>query len=583
MTAPGRKSHRPGPIRYRWVVLPVLVVVVLWVGLCALTLLRSASQLQSGVAVTSRVRGEVSAQDLVDNRAGGDLNVAVQHFDRAHRMLSEPWITPLGVLPYVGRQLHSAQALADAAYTVGRAGSQTIGQAHLLLNAPHATPVDRVAVIRGLAGTLATLDRQTSHVRLGPGNALLPVLAAKRTTFATDLAKLRTGLVRGRGATAALTDLLTGPRTYLVLASNNAEMRDGSGMFLEVATVTSNQGTLTFSSFTSTSQLYNPNPTVPLTGDLQRLWAQFQPNQDWRSLALSPQFSPNAALAAQMWQSQMGQKVDGVLSVDIGGLRSILEATGPVSGGGATVDAGNVEQTLLKDQYIGQDSGSDYGARKDLLGQLAGAVLGAVQQPDVPIGKLVTQLAGAGGGRHLLAWSADPGLEADWTAANVDGNLSGDGMLLGLNNTGGNKLDPYEQISARLTTVRAGSDTRVNVVCSIANRPAAGLPPYVLGAGINVAPGTYVGVATLDFPKAAGNARVDRAGVSATGSDYTSDVIAVPVTLAPGQSTTVTWSFLLFGHHGRLSIDPSARIPATGWRATGGRTFTDEGTHTVAW
>lgn len=581
MTPPGPKSHRAGPIRYRWVLLGVMVVV--WVGLCALTLLRSATQLQSGVAMTSRVRGEVSAQDLVDNRVGGDLNAAVQHFDRAHRMLSEPWLTPLGVLPYVGRQLHSAQALAAAADTVGRAGSQTVDQAHLLLNAPHATPVERVGVIRRLATTIATLDRQTSHVSLGPGNALLPVLAAKRATFASDLAKLRTGLARGTGATAALTDLLTGPRTYLVLASNNAEMRDGSGMFLEAGTVTANQGTLTFSSFTPTSQLYNPNPTVPLTGDLQRLWAQFQPNQEWRSLALSPQFSPNAALAGQMWQSQMGQKVDGVLSVDIRGLRSILEATGPVSGGGATVDAGNVEQTLLKDQYIGQSSSSDYGARQDLLGGLAGAVLGAVQQPGVPIGRLVTDLARAGGGRHLLLWSADPGIEADWTAANVNGNVSGDGMLLGLNNTGGNKLDPYEQISAQLTTVRAGSDTRVSVVCSITNRPAAGLSPYVLGDGTSVAPGTYVGIATLDFPKAAGQARVDRPAVSATGSDYTSEVIAVPVTLAPGESTTVTWSFLLAGNHGRLSIVPSARIPATGWRATGGRTFTDEGTSTVAW
>ena len=38
-----------------------------------------------------------------------------------------------------------------------------------------------------------------------------------------------------------------------------------------------------------------------------------------------------------MWTARTGQQVDGVLSVDIAGLRQILPATGPVQAAGMTV------------------------------------------------------------------------------------------------------------------------------------------------------------------------------------------------------------------------------------------------------
>jgi len=560
------------------------MVIAGWMVACAVTLVHSATQLQTGVDAIARVRGEVSTQDLADNRAAGDLHNAVGHFGRAHAMLDDPWLAPLGIVPYAGRQLRSTQALASAAYRVAQAGNQTLDQAHTLLDAPRQTPAERADLIRQMAAAVATLSRRTDHIDLGPANALLPALAAKRAAFATDLAKLRTGLDRGAGATAALADLLGGPRTYLVLAANNAEMRDGSGMFLDAGTLSTDNGTLTFAEFGPTSELYNPIPNVPLTGDLQRLWGALHPNQEWRSLGLSPQFPANAALAAQMWQTQMGQRVDGVLAVDVDGLRAILQATGPVSAGGRTVDATDVEQTLLKDQYVGlTDNATQNDPRREALGALAGAVLGSLQQPGVPFARLATQVAQAAAGRHFLAWAADPRIQAGWSAATVDGAVSGDGVLLGLNNVGANKLDPYQQIDVRMTIAPAGVNTGVTVAATISNQTPGDVSPYVAaGSDPKLAPGTYVGVAALDFPTAAGAARVDRPAVSASGRDYTSDVIAVPVALAPGESTTITWSFVLAGAHGRLTVNPSARLPSARW-TTDRRTFRDAVDHTVAW
>lgn len=571
-------------VRRRWIVGLFLVVVGIWAAVCAVTLVRAVHQLQAGMTATTRVRSEVSTEDLADNRAAGDLSNAAARFSTAHDLLEDPWLVPLRVIPYVGRQLRSAQALSDAAHNVASAGSQTLGQAHDLLIAPHATPAERTGVVRRLATAVSTLDRRTAHVNLGPSHALLPVLASKRATFANDLARLRAGLDRGSGATAALADLLTGPRTYLVLAANNAEMRDGSGMFLDAGTVTANGGALTFGAFISTGDLYNPESTVPLTGDLRQRWEQFAPNQDWRNLALSPQFPANAALAAQMWQTQMNQKVDGVLVIDVVGLRAILGATGPESGGGQTVNADNVEQVLLKDQYVGLSATSDQNKlRHEELGSLSASVLGAVQQPGASLAGLGSGLASAGTGRHILVWAADPKIEADWTSAGVGGEVDTDGVLLGLLNTGANKLDPYQHVTTTLSTARAGANTEVTIRATFANQTPSGLSAYVAaGDHPNLAPGTYVGLAALDIPKAAGDVKVDRQGITAQGSDYTSDVVAAPVTTPAGQATTITWTFLLAGHHGRLVVDPSARIPATTWHA-GDRTFSDADPQVVTW
>ena len=70
-----------------------------------------------------------------------------------------------------------------------------------------------------------------------------------------------------------------------------------------------------------------------------------------------------------MWTTLTGQPVNGVLSLDVAGLRQLLEATGPVQADGQTVSADNVEQFLLHDQYDGlTDNATGDSSRQDALG-----------------------------------------------------------------------------------------------------------------------------------------------------------------------------------------------------------------------
>src|SRR5207244_8808773 len=130
----------------------------------------------------------------------------------------------------------------------------------------------------------------------------------------------------------AVASLLTGPRTYLVLAANNAEMRAGSGMFLSIGELTTSAGSLRLTGMSSVTEVPIP-PGVPVEGDLASRWGFIDPAADWRDLMLSPRFDASAQLATRMWAAAGRGPVDGVLVLDPVALSGILQATGPVQVG----------------------------------------------------------------------------------------------------------------------------------------------------------------------------------------------------------------------------------------------------------
>lgn len=574
--------------RVRWLLAGAAVVVALYALYCGIRLYQAAHGLQLGVTAVEDTRAQLNSGDLTNataaREAAAGLERSAQHFAQAHSEVHSLWLAPLHLVPFLNRQVESVDAMSGAAATVAGAGSQSLTQVRQLLNEPHHQPAERAALARQLSSDLAMLTATINRVNLGPTDALLPVLAAKRTTFSQDLAQVQAVLDRTNGAAAAAADLLTGHRTYLVLTANNAEMRDGSATALQAGTLTADDGKLTLGTFRSTQELASPTPLVPLTGDLLARWGAMGPNQDYRNLGLSPQYALNAPVAAAMWQAQTGQHVDGVLTVDVAALKDLLAVTGPVSAGGTTIGAGDVEQYLFVTQYDQVTSGATNDARREILGQLADAVFNALQQWDVPAGRLVKALAAAANGRHVLAWSSQPAIEEDWTKAGVGGQLGPNDLLLGTINKGVNKLDPYQHLDARLTTAPAGADTRVTVTATLRNDTPSGLPSYAAGGAVASSPtGYYTGALSLDLPKYAGNVQATGGnGAVAVGSDGPSNVLAESVQVPPGGSTTVTWTFLVAGHHGSLQIDPSAHVPAVQWSVPGA-TFSDAATHTVDW
>ncbi len=442
----------------RWVWLLVVIVAVAWATAVALLALRVDRHVRDGVAAVSVAQTKLNATTISDPHSPDVLAPVVADFGAARRDLDNPLLWPARFLPVAGRQVRAIRNLAAAAEQVGSIGETAIGQARAALQAPHHTGPQRVAAISELAAAAAQADARLSKVSLGPHTALVGFVRHRYDDFAARFDKVRSGVHKGAVAAQQTAVLLQGPSHLLLLAANNAEMRNGSGMFLSATQVEIDAGKVTIGAVSDTTDLALPHSPVPLAAGYAAVWGPYLANEEWRNLGMSARFDETAAMAAAMWKAKTGNDVGGVMALDISGLQSLLVGTGPVDAGGTTVTADNVVQLLMHDQYVGVSTtdASDQ-VRKQQLGRIAASVVGAVQRGQFDTAAMAKQLPTTAGGRHLMLWSADPTTEAAWQAAGVAGVLADDTLLAAVQNRGGNKLDQFLTVS---TTVRVHTGPR---------------------------------------------------------------------------------------------------------------------------
>jgi Protein of unknown function (DUF4012) len=571
----------------KWLVATgVLIVLVAWGVVVAAAVLSAYHHDQHGLADLETVRTTTDPSTLTASTTEASLNRASAEFAAAHADLSHPWMTPASWLPVLGRQLRSAQSLSSAAQKVSVIGSGFLGQVHDVLDQPHGAGPQRVQSLQRLSVLSMSAARQLAAIDTGPDQALVSPLARKHDQFVRQLDDARNRLVKAAGVSSITATILAGPQTYLVLAGNNAEMRAGSGAFLEVGTATTTDGTVHLGDLGPSGGLALLPGQVRVNPDLQRNWGWLLPGVDWRNLGLTPQFDVTAELASQMWTVHSGQQVNGVLALDIVGLRQIMTATGPVQVGALTLDAGNVEQYLLHDQYAGlSDNSTGDATREDALGGIASSVLRQLQGQSTNLRTLASAVSGAVSGRHLMVWSTKPKDQAAWVAAGVSGTVAPTSLDVNVINQGGNKLDQYLPVSVHVTTRTESSGTAVTLTTTLTNRTPDGQSQFIAGPfpGLPLVYGDYSGVVAENLPLAARNVTMTGAGpISANGVEGPTWLVAAPVVVHQGGSATVVVHFHLPATHGTMTVVPSARVPAEQW-TTSGRTFTDEKFQTISW
>jgi hypothetical protein len=539
-------------------------VVVAWIAAAVILAVRIDRHIRAGVAAVSTAQARTDATTISDPHSPDLLTPVVADFAAARRELDSPLLWPARWLPIAGRQVRTIRNLAAAAAQVGAIGQTAIDQARAALHAPHATGPERVAAITALASAASTADERLSRVSLGSRTALIGFVRHHYDDFATRLTKVRTGVHKGAIAAQQTAALFRGPSRLLLLAANNAEMRDGSGMFLSATQVDVLNGKVTIGPVSNTPDLALPQGAVPLAPGYAAVWGPYLANEEWRNLGMSARFDETAAMAAAMWKARTGSVVDGVMAIDIAGLQSLLYGTGPVDAAGTTVTADNVVQLLMHDQYVGY-SGVDVNqaSRKEELGHIANSVVQAVQRGTFDTAAVAKRLPATVGGRHLLMWSARPEAEATWQAAGVGGALSDDTFLAAAQNIGANKLDQYVSLSTTLRVLPA-STTNVTAVLQLTNQTPPGQPGYIAGTGAaGVPPDTYLALVTVTMPGPAADVLVDgKPLANDSGVDGPTRVVAVARSVAPGSTTRVTISFALPWPHGRLQVESAARLPS---------------------
>jgi hypothetical protein len=575
--------------RRRWWLVARLVVVV-WAAAAGLLLARAANALAEGRDAARAARDGVDASALADGVPLPHLRRARDRFGTAESATGNMTLLPLRVLPVVGRQLRSVHALAGAAHEVSDAAVEAVTTAHEVLQQPKSGGPARVDEIRVLHEALSTAaGRVNAVVDLGPRQGLVGPLADARNELARQLADARRTLNDAAAGSAAGLRLLAGPRHYLVVAANNAEMRAGSGMWLTGGLLTTAGGRLELGPVAPLYQQADPpNGAAAISDrDLAARWeAVWHPSWDWRGLMVSPRLPASAALGLEMWRAAGREPIDGVLVVDPVALAAVVRTTGPVNVGGRTIAADEIVPMLLHDQYweFGAD-GPEQADRREALGAIARAAFEQLDKGGWSATTLAGELAKAVGGRHLLAWSADPVEQRGWVAAGLAGDLRANSLFVSVLNRGGNKLDWFLPATAELLVRQAGAGTEVTVRLHLENTTPSGLPRYVVGPpyGQQWPSGRYVGLVTVDVPGAATDVVID--GVPrpmVEGPDGAARVVATELQLDAGTSSDVTVRFRLPGRHGSLRVEPSARVPGITWHFRSER-WQDSGGRTANW
>jgi hypothetical protein len=580
-------SARGNRRRRRWLIATVIVAVVaVWALVLGVKTLSAYHHDRDGLAALEQIKANLTPGQLTSSATERVLDQASAQFASAHADLSSPFFAPVTVIPVIGRQFRAIRALGTAAGTVSQVGSTFLSEVTGLLNQPHSAGPERVASLRQLGAYSLSAERQLVAVDTGPSQALVAPLASKRNEFVTQLNDARLRLVKAAGVSAAVATILQGPQNYVVLASNNAEMRAGSGTYLEVGTATTSGGSVTLSDLSPSGDHTLPVGAVSVTGDLQRNWGWLHPSLDMRNLGLTPQFDVTAPLAARMWTASTGQQVDGVIALDVVGISQLLDATGPVQSDGRTFTAGNVEQFLLHDQYAGLNGESAItNNRQDDLGDLAGAVLNQLQGQSTDLKTLANAVSSAVAGRHLMIWSKNPVDQAAWVVSGVSGSLTNRSVDVSLINVGGNKLDQFIAIHVALSTKPVGSNTEVSLTAQLANTTPPGQSQYIAGPfpGVPVAYGGYYGLVAANLPAAASDITMVGGGpLAVKGGEGPTWVVGAPLTIPAGSDPTVVVRFQMPGPHGSMTVVPSARVPAEVWTANG-RTFDDSMPTTITW
>ncbi len=541
---------------------------------------------KNGLAVLQQVKANLTPGQVTSSASEKLLDQAHAEFASAQSDLSSPVFAPITVVPVLGRQFRAVKALSTAAGTVSQVGSSFLSQVHDVLDSPHGAGQQRVASLRQLGALSLVAENQLAQVDTGPSQALVTPLASKRNEFVAQLNDARLRLTKSAGVAAVVAKILEGPQTYLVLAANNAEMRAGSGAFLDAGVATTSSGSVTIGDLGPSGARTLPAGVVTPTGDFQRNWGWLLPGVDLRNQGLTPQFDVTAPLAARTWTALTGQQLDGVLAIDVVGVQQLLEATGPVTVNGESVSAATVEQYLFHDQYAGAtDNTAGSPERQDALGTLTGAVLRQLQGQSTDLRTLATAMSSAVAGRHLMLWSSNPVDQAAWQVSGVSGSLTVNSVDVSLINRGGNKLDQYLPIDVSVTTAPNGPDTTVTMTTRLINSTPPGQSQFIAGPfpGVPVTYGGYFGLVAANLPAAASDISMTGAGpLAVKGGEGPTWVLAAPVTIADGTTSTVVVRFQMPGQHGSMTVVPSARVPAEQWSANG-QSFDDTAPAVITW
>ena len=247
-----------------------------------------------------------------------------------------------------------------------------------------------------------------------------------------------------------------GPRTYLVVFQNNAEIRATGGEGAAAVYVRADGGRLTLEGLTGSTTFESPELSglqhLELPADTLALYddefARFSQNY-----TKTPNF-PTSARLFQTIAAKTGYAVDGVVSLDPVVLGDILSVAGPVTVDGIEVNADNAVQVLLSDTYLRFPG--DQGPADAFFAATSATVFQKLVSGDWDLMKMLDVFSAAGEQQRLYGWFTREEEEQVARVLDIDGTMKADNaetteVGIFLNDAAVSKLEYYLSTSVAVT------------------------------------------------------------------------------------------------------------------------------------
>jgi len=534
---------------------------IAWVGVRAML---AKGDLESAIPLASTLQRQILSGDAkAAKRTFAEFD---SHATNAASLTGDPVWRAFETLPTFGSNLTAVRQLSAAVDNISKnavgpltevAGDMTLSDLKPVNGSIELQPlVDAQPRIASADAALHKARQQVDSIDVSQTFSAVKTAVGRLRSAAGKAAESVNALDR---AVRILPSMLgqSGPRNYLVLFQNPAELRASGGIAGAVALVRTEKGRIKLSQQASSADfpLYD-SPVLKLPTETRGLYGNIT-GQYIQDVNLTPIFPLSAELAREMWHRQFGGKVDGVLSIDPVALSYLLRATGPITlPTGDVMSADNAVQLLLSDVYARYRNPAD---QDKFFAAAAASVFSAVSSGKADPVALIEALSKAGMERRVFVWSAEARDQAVLSDTTLAGGLPHSDRRvkrfgLYLNDATGAKMGVYLDVRVGLGQATCRQDKRpmygvdVTLTNTAPGNAGTALPEYVTAGGnFGVKPGNVKTVVAVYGAPGMQDLGMTRDGDvvgyhPATDSGY--PVSSIAVELKPGETTVLHFSWL---------------------------------------
>ncbi|MBI5878434.1 MAG: DUF4012 domain-containing protein [Chloroflexi bacterium] len=461
--------------------LGLLLITVGVLGVCARAALR-VSDLQAQVQLLSRM---ASPGGRIDVRQGRLSVKAIRADLSSLRSMARPLfplLPALRSLPAIGADAAQGEALLNWSLDLAAAADSLLDGWGPVLDAglnmeravePLALAHDQFALARAYLARAATWQSRIDPAALSPRTAAL----FERAVPMVPLAQL------AADGSLVAPDLLgsAAPRSYLVVAQNEDELRATGGFVSAVGLVTVDHGHISELIFMDSYAVDDLTRTYPQPPDaLQRIMRA----GTWlfRDANWSPDFPTSARTLADLFAAGQQRSIDGVIAVDQAAVQSVVAAFAPLAVGAERPESVTADNLIafLRESWLPATSLSSNSGRKGFVGQLAKAIQNrVVSGGPVDGARLARGVYDALQQRHIAIWPGDSPLSDSLGALGWDGAVRSQApnyLMVVDSNVGFNKANALVT-SAYLLDVSLRPDLTAQNALTVTYRHGGTPPP----------------------------------------------------------------------------------------------------------